>query len=149
MAPPFRAEQIGSLLWPSELLSARTASGSISTYTKAYKEDIKQLTRKAISSAVEKQLSLLICPLTSGEFDRHILYGGFFEKLQGFEVIPEIPIPNGFRTKFPTITQMQGQGLTFRPGVFAAGKIRHVQSAYLEDWEFLRTLLPQDQWKDL
>jgi methionine synthase II (cobalamin-independent) len=148
MAPPFRAEQIGSLLRPPQLLSARATSNSIMTYTRSLPENVKRVTQEAIATAIQEQLSLSIRPLTSGEFERHIFYSGLFEKLQGFDVIPEVPIPSGFRTKFPTTIQLQRQGLKFRPGVVATGKIKHVQVAYLDEWKTLKSLLPQEQWKE-
>ena len=148
MAPPFRAEQIGSLLRPPKLLAARAASDSTTTYTRSLSEDVKKVTQEAIATAIQKQLSLSIRPLTSGEFERYVFYSGFFEKLQGSEVISEVPIPSGFRTKFPTTIELQRQGLTSRPGVVAIGKIKHVQSAYLEEWSTLKSLLPEEKWKE-
>lgn len=148
MAPPFRAEQIGSLLRPIELLSARKKSDSTSSYAQNLPEDVKRLTQEAIVAAVQKQLSLSIRPITSGEFERHIFYGGFFENIGGFEVLSELPLPDGFRTKFPTIATLMRQGIKTRPGVVATGKIKHVKSPYLEEWEALKSLLKPEQWKD-
>jgi methionine synthase II (cobalamin-independent) len=148
MAPPFRAEQIGSLLRPAALLSARTQSDSSTSYARNLPEDVKGITKDAIASVVQKQLSLSIRPITSGEFERHIFYGGFFENIDGFEVIPELPLPGGFRTGFPTTATLMRLGIKTRPGVVATGTIEHVRSPYLEEWETLKSLLPKDQWKD-
>lgn len=148
MAPPFRAEQIGSLLRPADLLAARTASDLKASYTPELPENVKKLTRDAIASAIKQQISLSIRPLTSGEYERQIFYGGFFEKLQGFEVFPALPIPEGFRTDFPTIVTLQSKGIKTRPAVVATGKIKHVKSAYLEEWEVLKSLVPEAQWKE-
>lgn len=69
---------------------------------------------------------------------------GFFEKVQGSEVLPELPIPDAIRKDFPTTTALQRQGVKTRPGVFAIERIQYVQSPYLEDWEYLESLLPAD-----
>jgi methionine synthase II (cobalamin-independent) len=148
MAPSFRAEQIGSLLRPKDLLSARKKSDSTTSYARNLSEDVKRLTKEAIASAVQKQLSLSIRPITSGEYERHIFYGGFFENIVGFEVLPELPLPEGFRTKFPTTATLMNLGIKTRPGVVATGKIKHVKSPYLEEWETLKGLLKPEQWKE-
>jgi methionine synthase II (cobalamin-independent) len=148
MAPPFRAEQIGSLLRPADLLSARKKSDSTTSYAQNLPDDVKRLTKEAIASVVQKQLSLSIRPITSGEFERHIFYGGFFENIDGFEVLPELPLVDGFRTKFPTTATLINMGIKTRPGVVATGKIKHVKSPYLEEWETLKGLLKPEQWKD-
>jgi methionine synthase II (cobalamin-independent) len=148
MAPPFRAEQIGSLLRPAELLSARTKSDSTTSYAQNLPEEVQRLTKVAIAAAVQKQIALSIRPITSGEFERHIFYGGFFENIEGFEVLPELPLPDGFRTKFPTSGTLMKMGIKTRPGVVATGKIKHVKSPYLEEWETLKGLLKPEQWKD-
>lgn len=96
---------------------------------------------------MQKQLSLSIRPITSGEYERHIFYGGFFENLEGFEVLPDLPLPDGFRTKFPTTRTLMSMGIKTRPGVVATGKIKHVKSPYLEEWETLKGLLKPEQWK--
>jgi methionine synthase II (cobalamin-independent) len=147
MAPPFRAEQIGSLLRPPELLAARDAASSW-TYSQTVPEEVKRLTQEAIAAAVQKQLALSIRPITSGEYERDSFYSGFFEKIQGFDALPAIPIPSGFRTNYGAATLLQRQGVKTRPGVVANRKIEHVQSAYLEEWESLKSLLPPEKWKE-
>ncbi|KAG0651052.1 hypothetical protein D0Z07_2807 [Hyphodiscus hymeniophilus] len=148
MAPPFHAEQIGSLLRPQDLLAARIKSDSTTSYAQNLPEDVKSLTKEVIGVVVQKQLDLSIRPITSGEFERHIFYGGFFEKVDGFEVLAELPLPEGFRNKLPTSATLIRQGIKTRPGVVATGKIKQVKSPYLEEWETLKALLNPDQWKD-
>ncbi|CZR54756.1 related to methionine synthase II (cobalamin-independent) [Phialocephala subalpina] len=148
MAPPFRAEQIGSLLRPAELLAARASSDVSKSYVPVLPEEVKRVTREAITSAVKKQESLSIQPLTSGEYERHIFYGGFFENLQGMKILPELPIPKGFRANLPSVATLQKQGVKTRPGVVATGKIQHVKCVYGEEWEVLRSLMKEEQWRE-
>lgn len=148
MAPPFRAEQIGSLLRPAELLAARASSDVSKSYVSVLPEEVKRVTREAIASAVKKQESLSIRPLTSGEYERHIFYGGFFENLEGMKILPELPIPKGFRANLPSVATLQKQGVKTRPGVVATGKIQHVKCVYGEEWEVLRSLMKEGQWRE-
>ncbi|KAK5128897.1 hypothetical protein LTR85_000230 [Meristemomyces frigidus] len=149
MAPPFRADQIGSLLRPKELLDARASLSSPSQlYDIATDEKIKQAEQKAIDWAVQKQLELSIRPICSGEYGRHIFYGGFFETLEGMTPKPELPIPDAFRTDFPTTTGLAKMGAKTRAAVVCTGPIRWKQSAYLEEWEMLRKTVPEGQWKE-
>ncbi len=148
MPPPFRAEQIGSLLRPQKLLAARASSDVSKSYVPVLPEEVKRITREAIASAVQKQESLSIRPFTSGEYERHIFYGGFFENLEGMEILPNLPIPEGFRTNLPSVVTLHEQGVKTRPGVVATGKIKHVKSVYGDEWAVLRGLLPESKWRE-
>lgn len=144
MRLPFRAEQIGSLIRPSSLVSARDKSNA-STYSSLDQssEDVKSLTGSAIRVALAQQLQRRIRPLTNGEYPRHIFYAGFFEALDGMEVLPSLPIPEGFRRDFPTIETLQKLGIKTRLAVVATGKIRWVRSAYLKEWEDMKQILAE------
>jgi methionine synthase II (cobalamin-independent) len=67
--PPFRAEQIGSLKRPAELLNARAAfdENEISA------EELKAVEDVAIADNVELQISSNIGSITDGEFRRYCL----------------------------------------------------------------------------
>jgi hypothetical protein len=52
MAPPFRAEHIGSLMRPADLLAARSAAGITSSYSRLT-EDVQVVT---------ETLSLMLSP---------------------------------------------------------------------------------------
>ncbi|KAK5128168.1 hypothetical protein LTR08_004094 [Meristemomyces frigidus] len=149
MAPPFRADQIGSLLRPKELLDARASLSSPSQlYDIATDEKIKQAEQKAIDWAVQKQLELSIRPICSGEYGRHIFYGGLFETLEGMTPKPDLPIPDAFRTDFPTTTGLAKMGAKTRAAVVCTAPIRWKQSAYLEEWRMLRKNVPEALWKE-
>lgn len=147
MAPPFYAEQIGSLMRPPELLAARSAAGLTATYSLLSKE-VQQATEVAIAKVVSKQLELGIRPITSGEYERDKFYSGFFEILEGMEVVHTIPIPEGYRTNFPTLGKLKSLGITTRDSVIAVDRIRHTHSAYMSEWQSLRRFVPEDKWKE-
>ncbi|KAI0200899.1 hypothetical protein F4808DRAFT_427102 [Astrocystis sublimbata] len=147
MAPPFRHDHIGSLLRPTKLLEARASLSSASEmYSLAIPESVKTAEREAVRKVVQVQLQEGIRPITDGEFARHIYYGGFFEKLVGFEARPTLPIPDAFRTDFPTTTKLAQMGATTRAAVVCTGKIGYAESPYLAEWLSLRENLPQDLW---
>lgn len=68
ISPPFRAEHIGSIKRPSELMQARTdyACGSASL------EDLRKAEDNAILRVLELQRSAGIKTLTDGEFRRYV-----------------------------------------------------------------------------
>jgi methionine synthase II (cobalamin-independent) len=147
MAPPFRNDHIGSLLRPKELLEARVSLASPSLmYSLDIPESAKAAERKAIREVVQLQLRKGIRPITDGEYARHIYYGGFFEKLAGFEARPTLPIPDAFRTDFPTTTVLAKMGAKTRAAVVCTGKIVYGESPYLSEWLSLRENLPRDLW---
>ncbi|KAI1123223.1 hypothetical protein F5Y10DRAFT_56687 [Nemania abortiva] len=148
MAPPFRNDHIGSLLRPKELLEARESLASPSQmYSLEIPESAKAAEREAIRNIVQLQLQKGIWPITDGEFARHIYYGGLFEKLGGFEARPTLPIPDAFRTDFPTTTKLAQMGAKTRAAVVCTGKIAYKESPYLPEWLSLRENLPQDLWR--
>ena len=169
MAPPFRADQVGSLLRPKSLVEARKKSSlpwnrlragptaqqekddTNVTNKSANGRDPMQTLRheqeRAIREVVADQLSRGILPVTTGEYERGIFYGNFFESLSGFEV-RYTPMAD-FKTDFPTNRPLMKWGVPGRDAGFpTSSKVEWKKSAYLDDWLFLRSLLPEERWKD-
>lgn len=153
MAPRFLADQIGSLLRPQHLLDAQHAvysSGSMHNSYNASQDDIKkyeETIKETIKDVVAQQREHSVLPITSGEFERSSFVAGFFEKLEGIE-IRQIEFDGGFRTKFAVQKPYKGMGRTGRDEPVAVGKVRWKESTYKNDWLYLRSLLPEDQWKN-
>jgi methionine synthase II (cobalamin-independent) len=80
MPSPYRAEQVGSLLRPPELLKSRSdySSGTISLEQLRLKED------QAIAEALEKQRQIGIDILTDGEMRRGSWLTDMAEAVEGF-----------------------------------------------------------------
>ncbi|EXJ56012.1 hypothetical protein A1O7_08943 [Cladophialophora yegresii CBS 114405] len=186
MAPPFRADQVGSLLRPKSLVEARrrallprdnlragsragesqgedkgedgvkhendipTGHAQVQNTGDADADPETLLKREqdhAIKAVVSDQLSRGILPITTGEYERSIFYGNFFESLAGFEM-RYTPLEH-FRAGFPTNRPLLEWGVKGRDAGFpTANPVRHAKSAYLDDWLFLRSLLPADRWGD-
>ncbi|KAI1801476.1 UROD/MetE-like protein [Daldinia bambusicola] len=149
MAPLFRADHIGSLLRPQSLLEARSCLASPSQmYSLDIPQSVKDAEKQAIREVVQLQLQKGIRPITDGEYARHIYYGGFFENLSGFEAKPDLPIPDAFRTDFPTTSGLAKMGAKTRAAVVCTGKIGYKDSPYLSEWLALRDNLPEHQWHE-
>ena len=102
---------------------------------------------RAIKEVVADQISRGILPITTGEYERGIFYGNFFEALSGVEM-RYTPMED-FKAGFPTNRPLIEWGVPGRDAGFpTAKKVTLEKSAYLEDWLFLRSLLPEERWKD-
>ncbi len=79
MKPPFRADQVGSLLRPKELAEARARyrKNEISS------GELKVLEDKCIKQAVEKQEAVSLQSITDGEFRRDWWHLDFMAQLDG------------------------------------------------------------------
>ncbi|KAH8682739.1 hypothetical protein BX600DRAFT_376113 [Xylariales sp. PMI_506] len=149
MAPPFRADHIGSLLRPQYLLEARASGAAPSHYYSVDSTSVtaREAEARAIREVVATELSRDVRPITDGEYGRHIYFGGFFEKLGGFEVRSELAIPEAFRTDFPTTAKLaKVMGAKTRAAVVCTGKISYGESPYLSEWLRLRGNLPESLW---
>ncbi|KAJ5174500.1 uncharacterized protein N7482_000377 [Penicillium canariense] len=142
--PPFRAEHLGSLLRPQELLSKKIASekGEVSESELAAVED------KEIKDIVATQLKLGYRGASDGEYRRHMFWGTFFPGLDGFEEVTEFET-DIFRPYAPDIAAFLEAG--HKPGetVLCTGKIKHVGSTYVDQFKYLASLVPKDEVKNL
>lgn len=106
--------------------------------------EVEQATKDAVAAVVQRQIASSIYPITTGELERSIFYGGFFETLSGFTTLPALPIPSAFRTAFPSVARLQAAGVSTRPGVVATGKITWTKPAYGDSWALLKSILVRD-----
>ena len=79
--PPFRAEHIGSLLRPPDLIDARLSheAGEIDA------EELREIEDLAIRDAVHLQEDAGLEVVTDGEYRRHTYFSDFFERMGGLE----------------------------------------------------------------
>lgn len=163
MAPPFRADQVGSLLRPESLIQARKNldlpqgrlridpnaeqqedSEHASSTSPAQSVEVEQ--NRAIKEVVQEQLRRNILPIVTGEYERTIFYDKFFEALTGFE-LRYTPFEE-FKLDFPTNRPLLKWGIPGRAAGYPTGKVSLDRSAYLDDWLYLKSLLPEEQWKN-
>ncbi|TVY83586.1 Uncharacterized protein LSUE1_G001232 [Lachnellula suecica] len=142
--PPFRAEHLGSLLRPAELLDIRHKIDQSQGKSSGLEKDLEGVEDTAVKDIVKTQLDLGFHPISDGEYRRHMFWGTFFPGLDGFEEIqnPDIEI---FRRYVPDIDAFLEEG--HKPGetVICTGKIKHVGSTYVDQWNYLKNLLPEER----
>jgi 5-methyltetrahydropteroyltriglutamate--homocysteine methyltransferase len=102
MPPNYRADHVGSLLRPPELLKARedARDGRIS------QEQLKQIEDRSVLIALELQRQVGVEVLTDGEYRRHDWVGDFTSSVDGY-VTAEVPIR--FEWKLPEPVAASGQ----------------------------------------
>src|SRR5262249_2680536 len=96
--PPFRADQVGSLLRPEYLKRARAeqAAGKISS------EQLKTVEDQAIQEVIAREEAIGLRGITDGEFRRSLWHLDFLEHIGGCEAY------------------QAEQGLAFKGGVWKA-----------------------------
>ena len=82
--PPFRAEQVGSLLRPAELREARAGAkaGALSAI------QLREVEDRCIRAAVARQESVGLSVVTDGEFRRDFWHLDFLRQLEGVGLAP-------------------------------------------------------------
>jgi 5-methyltetrahydropteroyltriglutamate--homocysteine methyltransferase len=123
--PPFRADQVGSLLRPSEVHEARARRrrGEISA------EGLRQAEDQAIAKAVAKQEAVGLQAVTDGEFRRAYFHLDFLELLKGVMVKGSIPI------KFRNAS---GEREFTPPRLEVVGRLERTRPIAVDDFAFLR-----------
>jgi 5-methyltetrahydropteroyltriglutamate--homocysteine methyltransferase len=125
--PPFRADHVGSLLRPPELLEARARrkAGAISA------GELKAAEDAAIRKAVALQERLGLQGVTDGEFRRTFFHIDFLERLEGVKVSGGMPV------KF----HRRDEEIEFAPPrLEVIGRVRRAHGIVTEDFAFLKSV---------
>jgi 5-methyltetrahydropteroyltriglutamate--homocysteine methyltransferase len=121
MTPPFRADQVGSLLRPAQLAQARAKfkRGELSH------ESLAQIEQRAICDAVARQEASGLQAITDGEFRRDWWHLDFLSRLEGV-----------------TLKLLEGPrfgGTEEQPPIpIVTGKVRYGAPIMVEDFAFLK-----------
>ena len=122
MRPPFRADQVGSLLRPAALVEARNRfkSGAIDA------DQLRRAEDEAIHEAVARQESVGLQSVTDGEYRRDYWHIDFLRQLQGVE-----------------IKQMAGPkfvGTEEQPPIATVvGKLDYARPVMVNDYQYLKS----------
>jgi len=148
--PPFRAEHCGSLLRPDALLKMRYA-GAEGTSSAA---DLASLEDKYIADIVNTQLECGFHAVGDGEYRRHQFWGTFFETLNGMKEMQTAAMKGYdkslFRLYAPDIKSFFEDKVVPNQVTICVDKISHTgHSVYLHEYEYVKTLLPEDQWGNI
>jgi 5-methyltetrahydropteroyltriglutamate--homocysteine methyltransferase len=111
MKPPYRADQVGSLLRPAELASARKQwkQGALSA------AKLKEIEDRSIREAVKKQEEIGLQAVTDGEFRRDWWHLDFLEQLDGVKTIANPGPRFGGTEEQPPIATVVGKVGCSRP----------------------------------
>ena len=125
VAPPFRADQVGSLLRPANLLDAREKRkrGELPA------AELRHIEDEAIREVVRMQEGIGMKSVTDGEFRRGLWHMDFVCDFANVEQTPGIPI------KFHS---EQGEIEWMPPGVKITGKLSRPHPIFVEDFKFLK-----------
>ena len=121
--PPFRADQVGSLMRPLAILQARqqVAMNRMSS------EALRTLEDEHIARAVQQQEALGLKSITDGEYRRAYFHLDFLKKLAGVTVTGAIDASSDAKKKV---------GFT-PPKLSVTGKLEHVQNIQVDDFIYL------------
>ena len=119
----YRAEHVGSLLRPKQILEAREelADGKIT------ESDLRTLEDHLISSVVKKQIDAGLRSITDGEFRRAYFHLDFLQHLDGVEV------------KGSIISTNKGKDGWTPPTLVVTGKLGHSKSIQVDDFNVLES----------
>lgn len=119
----YRADQVGSLLRPKEILEAREklAAGQASA------SDLQKLEDKYIADVVRKQLQAGLRSITDGEFRRAFFHLDFLQHFDGVEVEGSL------------ISTNKSKGGFLPPRLVVTGKLGHSKPIQVGDFKFLES----------
>lgn len=123
--PPFRAEHIGSLLRPPELLAKRKAFDA----GQLLAEELKEVEDRTIKEAVALQEEVGLQAITDGEYRRIIYFGHFPAAVEGFtemEAVLDFKDEAGRKMKYLTSV--------------VTGKLRRVRGIATEEYLYVKSL---------
>ncbi|KAJ6137312.1 hypothetical protein N7471_003798 [Penicillium samsonianum] len=150
-APPFRAEHLGSLLRPDNLLEAREKIAN--TGISAEAAGLPAIEQEAVREVVKMQQDLGFKAVTSGEYNRTRFWGLMWDEFQG-----TIRLQNAessmFRLYHPDVVSLIEKDHKVMPGdsVIAASKLSHSASASrsnLHELQLVQASLPQSEWPNI
>jgi 5-methyltetrahydropteroyltriglutamate--homocysteine methyltransferase len=130
--PPFRADHVGSLLRPPELLQARDdfAAGRLTA------EQLRAIEDDAVRAAVAMQRAAGLSSATDGEFRRASWHMDFIYQLGGIE-----RAPGDIKVEF----QNERGKIEFTPAAIHVGEKVHLsEPIFAADFEFLSSVVEDD-----
>lgn len=150
MAPPFRAEHMGSLLRPQPLLDAREAVRQGQTAEAA---GLPATEAKAVAEVVQLQRDLGFRALGDGEFVRTRFWGLMWDEFDGTTRLQDADA-SLFRLYHPDVVSLIEQDRKVMPGdsVIAGGKLRHSPTksvSNLHELRLIQNTLPKESWADI
>lgn len=142
--PPYRAEHLGSLKRPKELLEKRAQleKGEISQAELTPVED------KAIKAILEVQREAGLKALTDGEFRRHMFFDGVFDNLEGMKHIN--PVPEHMLMDYvPDVAAFKKLDFHGGDSHICVGKLKRTKPFYVGQFNQLKALTKPEEHSSL
>lgn len=133
MRPPFRADHVGSLLRPQELLQARERrqQGEISAAA------LRQIEDRCIRDIVRMQEDLGLQGITDGEYRRTIWHADFLRRIEGVTVKEGIAATGGVTRRFQSgETEIERSPTRFE----ITGRLKHSHGIETENFKYLASV---------
>lgn len=126
--PPFRHAHVGSFLRPASIHAARAdfAAGKIDAASLRHLED------REIAAHVSQLLSNNVQEITDGEFRREYFHLDFLKHISGISISKN------------TLEQKDGRA---PPTLSVTGKLKHTHNIEVDNFKYLKSLVPQDAVK--
>ncbi|XXG95337.1 hypothetical protein Hte_001598 [Hypoxylon texense] len=148
---PFRAEQLGSLLRPEELLSVRAAirDKGIS----AEEAGLPAVEKKAVGEVIKLQQDLGFKAINSGEYNRTRFWGLLWDEIEGTIRLQDADA-SLFRLYHPDVVSLIEPGRKVMPGesVIAGSKLSHNPSksrSNLSELRLVQAFVPESEWGNI
>lgn len=151
MAPPFRAEHLGSLLRPQPLLDAREAIRQGKTVEET---GLHALELQSVSDVVKLQLDAGFPAVTSGEFNRTRFWGNMWDEFDGATALQEAE-GSMFRLYHPDVVSLIEKDRHVMPGdsVIAGAKLGWTEGkgaqSNLHELKLIQAALPKEKWANI
>ncbi len=130
--PPFRADQVGSLLRPAELRAAHEKSLELKYDPAA----LKELQDRCIRKIIAYQESVELHAITDGEYRRSSFSSDFIEKLDGARSPGRLAVRG---TAGGGLEEKAAPGKPFAPRAFiVTGRLRHARPIEVENFKFVK-----------
>lgn len=152
MAPPFRAEHMGSLLRPQPLLDAREAERA---GTKSAEElGLPALEKNSVADVVKLQRDLGFRAVGSGEYNRQRFWGHMWDDFDGTTALQEAKA-SMFRLYHPDVVSLIEEARKVMPGdsVIAGSKLGWTEGksgqSNLHELRLVQAAVLEANWKDI
>ena len=148
--PVFRAEHMGSLLRPQQLLDARQ---KIRDGASPEAVGLPALEASSIKDVVQMQRDLGFKAVTSGEFNRTRFWGLMWDEFAGTTRLQDAD-GSLFRLYHPDVESLIEPGRHVMPGdsVIAGGKLSHdpeLSVANLHELQLVQKVVPEEEWGNI
>ncbi|KAK4223305.1 hypothetical protein QBC38DRAFT_53238 [Podospora fimiseda] len=149
--PPFRAEHMGSLLRPDDLLAVRE---KIRTQGLSEEEaGLPAVEEKSIAHVVKLQQDLGFKAVTSGEYNRTRFWGLMWDEFEGTIRLQDAEA-SMFRLYHPDVVSLIEQDRKVMPGdsVIAGDKLGHNPAksvSNLHELRLVQKVVPESDWKNI